>query len=139
MTREISHAMTAQDCLVALMVAISVSDETIRTSELVKIQSAVNNLPIFAEYDIDRLNTVSQIVFDLFEQEDHFGGHSYTYDIKGGDKITSVDLGFIVFIIPRCTILWDLRFSIWYFIDSKIFAFRFQRFPICRIWDFTES
>ena len=31
MTREISHAMTAQDCLVALMVAISVSDETIRT------------------------------------------------------------------------------------------------------------
>ena len=37
MTREISHAMTAQDCLVALMVAISVSDETIRTSELVKI------------------------------------------------------------------------------------------------------
>ena len=34
---------------------------------------------------------------DLFEQEDHFGGHSYTYDIKGGDKITSVDLGFIVF------------------------------------------
>ena len=64
MTREISHAMTAQDCLVALMVAISVSDETIRTSELVKTQSAVNNLPIFAEYDIDRLNTVSQIVFD---------------------------------------------------------------------------
>jgi len=62
--------MTAQDCLVALMVAISVSDETIRTSELVKIQSAVNNLPIFAEYDIDRLNTVSQIVFDLFEQEE---------------------------------------------------------------------
>ena len=36
----------------------------------VKIQSAVNNLPIFAEYDIDRLNTVSQIVFDLFEQEE---------------------------------------------------------------------
>ena len=49
MTRQNSHAMTAQDCLVALMVAISVSDETIRTSELVKIQSAVNNLPIFAE------------------------------------------------------------------------------------------
>ena len=62
MTREISHAMTAQDCLVALMVAISVSDETIRTSELVKDSISGNNLPIFAEYDIDRLNTVSQIV-----------------------------------------------------------------------------
>ncbi len=34
---------------------------------------------------------------DLFEQDDHFGGHSYTYDIKENDKITSVDLGFIVF------------------------------------------
>ena len=34
---------------------------------------------------------------DLFEQDDHFGGHSYTYDIKENDKIISVDLGFIVF------------------------------------------
>ncbi|WP_425471386.1 tellurite resistance TerB family protein [Shimia litoralis] len=52
------------------MVAISASDENIRTAELVKIQSAVNNLPIFAEYDIDRMKPVSQTVFDLFEQED---------------------------------------------------------------------
>mgnify|MGYP005993075893 CR=1 FL=1 len=41
-----------------------------RTSELVKIQGAVNNLPIFAEYDQDRLNIMSQVVFDLFEQEE---------------------------------------------------------------------
>lgn len=34
---------------------------------------------------------------DLFEKEDHFGGHSYTYDIKEDQKIVSVDLGFIVF------------------------------------------
>ena len=34
---------------------------------------------------------------DLFEQEDHFGGHSYTYDIKENGKIVAVDLGFIVF------------------------------------------
>ena len=34
---------------------------------------------------------------DLFEQNDHFGGHSYTYDIKEGGKIVPVDLGFIVF------------------------------------------
>ena len=64
------HALSAQDCLVALMVAISASDENIRTAELVKIQSSVNMLPIFADYDIDRMNTVTQIVFDLFEQED---------------------------------------------------------------------
>ena len=34
---------------------------------------------------------------DLFEQDDHFGGHAYTYDIKSKNKITPVDLGFIVF------------------------------------------
>ena len=34
---------------------------------------------------------------DLYEQSDHFGGHSYTYDIKEEDKTVPVDLGFIVF------------------------------------------
>ena len=34
---------------------------------------------------------------DLYEQNDHFGGHSYTYDIKEEDKVIPVDLGFIVF------------------------------------------
>ena len=35
---------------------------------------------------------------DLFEQDNHFGGHSYTYDIKTNTgTIVAVDLGFIVF------------------------------------------
>jgi uncharacterized protein len=34
---------------------------------------------------------------DLLEQDDHFGGHSYTYEIKKNNKTVSVDLGFIVF------------------------------------------
>ena len=62
--------MTHQDALVALMVAVSASDNDIRTAELVKIQSAVNMLPVFADFDLDHLNTISQVVFDLFEQED---------------------------------------------------------------------
>ncbi|MEX5516130.1 tellurite resistance TerB family protein [Pseudophaeobacter sp. 1A09344] len=70
MSEQAPHPMTPQDCLVALMVAISASDENIRTAELVKIQSAVNMLPVFADYDIDRINTISHTVFDLFEQED---------------------------------------------------------------------
>ena len=65
-----AHAMTAQDSLVALMIAVSASDEDIRTTELVKIQTAVNTLPIFSGYDEDRLTQISQTVFDLFEQED---------------------------------------------------------------------
>ena len=34
---------------------------------------------------------------DLYEKDDHFGGHSYTYEIKENDKLVPVDLGFIVF------------------------------------------
>ncbi len=64
------NVLSPQDCLVAVMVAISASDENIRTAELVKIQSNVNMLPVFADYDIDRMNQVSQTVFDLFDQED---------------------------------------------------------------------
>lgn len=70
MTQDVSHTMTPQDCLVALMIAVSASDANILTAELVKIQSTLNHLPIFAEYDIDRLNVMSQLVLDLFEQED---------------------------------------------------------------------
>lgn len=65
-----THSLSAQDCLVALMVAISASDENIRTTELLKIQAAVNLLPIFGDYDVDRIKTVSRTVFDLFDQED---------------------------------------------------------------------
>ena len=34
---------------------------------------------------------------DLFAKDDHFGGHSYTYDIKETNRKIPVDLGFIVF------------------------------------------
>lgn len=62
--------MTAQDALAALMVAVSASDETIRTAELVKMSNAINNLPVFADYDTERLPRVSKMVFELLEQED---------------------------------------------------------------------
>lgn len=65
-----SLALSAQDSLVALMVAVSASDSDIGTAELIKIQDAVNMLPIFAKYDNDRLGVISKTVFDLFEQED---------------------------------------------------------------------
>jgi tellurite resistance protein len=62
--------MTPQDALVAVMIAVSASNEDIRTAELIKIQSAVNMLPVFAKFDVGHLKSVSQVVFDLFEQED---------------------------------------------------------------------
>jgi len=63
-------SMTPQDALVAIMVAVSASDEVLRTSELLAIQRIVGHLPVFANYDQDRLRVVTQTVFDLFEEED---------------------------------------------------------------------
>ncbi|MEE9426823.1 MAG: tellurite resistance TerB family protein [Paracoccaceae bacterium] len=67
---DISHSLTPQDCLIAVMVAVSASDQNIRTSELVTIEAVVNHLPVFANYDTDRIKLVSQTVFDLFAVED---------------------------------------------------------------------
>jgi len=64
------NAISPEDALVAVMVAVSVSDETIRTAELVKIEQIVNNLPVFGNYDADRTRAVAQTVFELFEEED---------------------------------------------------------------------
>jgi len=62
--------LSPQDCLVAIMIAVSAADETFRTAELVTIERVVNHLPVFADYDQDRMREVAQIVFDLFEEED---------------------------------------------------------------------
>lgn len=63
-------SFTEQDSLVAVMVAVSFSDERINTSELLSIERIVNHLPVFGDYDADRLRSVSQTVFDLFAEED---------------------------------------------------------------------
>lgn len=67
---EIPTSLTPQDALVAIMIAVSASDENIRTSELVSIQRIVNHLPVFGDYDDDRISTVASTVFDLFEEVD---------------------------------------------------------------------
>ncbi len=59
-----------QDALVAVMIAVSVSDEHIRSVELIAIQRIVNHLPVFEGYDSERPRQVGQTVLDLFEDED---------------------------------------------------------------------
>ncbi len=63
-------SMSPQDALLAVMIAVSASDEQMRTAELVAIQRTVNHMPVFASYDADRIRVVAQTVFDLFEEED---------------------------------------------------------------------
>lgn len=63
-------SFTPCDALVAVMVAVSASDETMRTSELVAIQRMVDHMPVFASFDQDRIRAISQTVMMLFEEED---------------------------------------------------------------------
>ena len=69
---DISAPMSEQDALAILMIAVSASDETIKTVELMKIERIVTYLPIFKGYDLDRLKQASQTVFELFEEQSNF-------------------------------------------------------------------
>ena len=62
--------MSSQDALVAIMVAVSASDDTVSKRELISIIRIVEHLPIFLGYDKSRIKIVAQVVFDLFEEED---------------------------------------------------------------------
>ena len=64
------QSLSPQDSLIAVLIGVSVADSEIRTAELLAIEALVNHLPIFADYDADRVKTVAQTVFDLFEVED---------------------------------------------------------------------
>ncbi|MEE9454506.1 MAG: tellurite resistance TerB family protein [Paracoccaceae bacterium] len=70
MSEELPASFSPQDALVAVMIAESASDERITNSELLSITRIVDHMPIFADYDSARIKAVSQVVFDLFEEED---------------------------------------------------------------------
>ena len=65
-----SPLMTAQDSLVAIMIAGGASDENISNRELVSISRIVDHLPVFKDYDPSKIKLVAEMVFDLFEEED---------------------------------------------------------------------
>ena len=63
-------ALSPQDALVAVMVAISASDQNMTDDELLSIGGIIDLLPVFEDYDRDHLPRVSNLVADLFEEED---------------------------------------------------------------------
>ena len=65
-----SPLMTAQDSLVAIMIAGGASDENISNRELVSISRIVDHLPVFKDYDPRKIKLIAEMVFDLFEEED---------------------------------------------------------------------
>ncbi len=62
--------LSPQDALIAVMLAVSFADETVGTSELVQISNLVENLPVFAEYNMERLQVLGPMMVDLLERED---------------------------------------------------------------------
>lgn len=65
-----SDALTAQDALVAVMIAMSAADERMTPSEFHQISSIVQVLPVFDSYDIERISNVGALVSDLFREEE---------------------------------------------------------------------
>lgn len=61
---------TPEDALVAVMIAQSASDENMRTAELLTIERIINHLPVFADFDTERLTDISNLVLDMFAEED---------------------------------------------------------------------
>jgi tellurite resistance protein len=62
--------LSPQDALVAIMIAVSASDEAIGTVELVQIANIVESLPIFAAYQQDHLQQMGALVMTLLEKDD---------------------------------------------------------------------
>jgi len=67
---EIPPSFSPEDALVAVMVAVSAADETVNSRERASISRIVDYLPVFANYDTDRIPVVNQIVYDLLEELD---------------------------------------------------------------------
>ena len=63
-------AFEPRDALVAVMVAVSASDQRMTERETASILSIIDLLPVFRDYDRARIERVSTAVADLFERED---------------------------------------------------------------------
>ena len=58
-------SLSAQDALMAVMIAVSAADAQLRTAEMVAIQRIVNHMPVFADYDPDRTRPAAATIKQL--------------------------------------------------------------------------
>ena len=65
-----NEALSPQDALVAVMIAVSAADQDMTDAELTTITGIVDLLPVFRGYDVDRPARISEMVADLFEEDD---------------------------------------------------------------------
>ena len=62
--------LSPQDALVAIMIAEGTSHRGVTKIEFASIIKIIEHLPIFKDYDVSRVKTISETVFDIFEEED---------------------------------------------------------------------
>ena len=62
--------LSPQDALVAIMIAEGTSHQGVTKIEFASIIKIVEHLPIFKDYDVNRVKNIAETVFDIFEEED---------------------------------------------------------------------
>jgi len=62
--------LSPQDALVALMLAVSVADGSVRTAELLQISNLIENLPAFAAFDQGKLQGMGPLILRLMNEDD---------------------------------------------------------------------
>ena len=62
--------LSPQDALVAIMIAEGMSHKGVTKIEFASIIKIVEHLPIVYDYDVSRVKTIAETVYDIFEEED---------------------------------------------------------------------
>ena len=62
--------LSPQDALVAIMIAEGTSHRGVTKLEFASIIKIVGHLPILQGYDVSRVKTIAETVYDIFEEED---------------------------------------------------------------------
>ena len=62
--------LSYHDALIHIMVTMSAADRTMSDSELAKIGSIIKSLPVFADFEIERMIAVANNCTDILQKEE---------------------------------------------------------------------
>ena len=62
--------LSPQDALVAIMIAEGTSHRGVTKKEFASVIKNIDDLSIFKDYDVSRVKTIAETVYDIFEEED---------------------------------------------------------------------
>jgi len=62
--------MSPQDALLATTIVTAFADERMSEKEYREIMATINLLPVFANYDLDRMSGIINVVHDFLDEDD---------------------------------------------------------------------